>query len=112
MGAFEYGAPAVTGIGDPGPGAGLTLSARPNPTRSRSVIRFSLPAAERVSLAVYDIQGRRIATVFQGTLGAGDHRTAWDGTADTGGPAPSGVYFVRLVRDGGIARTARVVRIP
>jgi hypothetical protein len=112
MGAFEYGATSITGIGDDLPGSPVRLSARPNPMHARSLIRFSLPAPERVSLAVYDVQGRRIAILAQGTLDGGDHAYTWDGTEGTGGKAPSGVYFVRLVRDGGAVRTARVVRIP
>jgi hypothetical protein len=113
MGAFEYGAPAVTGIGDAPLEGGIALSTRPNPARGRgkSVIRFSLPAAERVSLSVYDLRGRRVATVVEGTLDAGDHRCAWDGTGHSGRAAPAGVYFVRLVREGAVG-IARIIRLP
>jgi hypothetical protein len=76
----------------------------PNPFVPRSgalSIRFSLPAAGDVRLAVYDLEGRRVATPFDGPASAGGHAIAWDGWSDGGAPLGAGLYFVRLATPAG-----------
>ena len=46
---------------------------------------------------VYDASGRRVRTLLDGPLEAGDHRIAWTGMTDNGASARPGVYFLRLV---------------
>jgi flagellar hook assembly protein FlgD len=53
----------------------------------------------RVQMHVYDVAGRRIATVLDATSPAGDHVASWDGVDDSGRPVASGVYFCRLSVD-------------
>ncbi|MFN8588304.1 MAG: FlgD immunoglobulin-like domain containing protein [Candidatus Eisenbacteria bacterium] len=83
----------------------LELSAaRPNPTGGKVAFALALPqAATDVDLAVYDLAGRRVATLWRGALGAGARTFTWDG-----GAARDGVYFARLVVDGEV-RSSRVV---
>jgi hypothetical protein len=77
--------------------AGLRLGLPyPNPFGSNTVLRFSLPAAAAVDLAIFDTAGRLVRRVVQGERAAGPHEAAWDGNDDTGQPASSGVYFVRI----------------
>ena len=47
--------------------------AEPNPSAGWSRIAFSLPQAKEVSLAVFDLSGRRIAELAKGRYAAGDH---------------------------------------
>lgn len=70
--------------------------ARPNPFNPNTVLEFSLEAASSVSFSVYDVQGRRVRVLTEGTLGAGRHAYRWDGTDQQGRPCGSGIYFVRL----------------
>jgi len=70
-------------------------SARPNPLTRSTAIAFSLPKSGSVDLAVYDIAGRKVATLAQGTMSAGSHEVSWNG-AD----APAGVYLYRLSFEG------------
>lgn len=63
----------------------------PNPFNPSTAIRFSLPADGFVRLTVHDVQGRLVAVLANGRLGAGEHSIVWDA-----GKAPSGVYFYRL----------------
>jgi flagellar hook assembly protein FlgD len=56
-------------------------------------IAFTLPAAGRAELSVYDIAGRCVATLVDGHVEAGPHEVVWDGTNDAGEPVASGVYF-------------------
>ncbi|MGQ0722599.1 MAG: T9SS type A sorting domain-containing protein [Candidatus Eiseniibacteriota bacterium] len=68
----------------------------PNPFRSDTEIRFELPRAGVVDLAVFDVGGRRVASLLSGPLGSGRHAATWNGRGVDGSPAASGVYFVRL----------------
>lgn len=83
--------------------AGVALSpARPNPASGATAFVVSLPAAGVVDLAMYDLAGRRVATLWRGALPAGSREFTW-----RPGRAPSGVYFARLVVDG-VVRSSRV----
>ena len=63
----------------------------PNPFASSTELRFELPAASRVTLRVYDVLGREVATLVDGYRPAGPHTASF--TADH---LPGGVYFYRL----------------
>jgi flagellar hook assembly protein FlgD len=56
-----------------------------------------------VTLAIYDLTGRVIATLEEGAKSAGKHTARWDGRDQNGQMVASGVYFYRLqatARDG------------
>ena len=63
----------------------------PNPFNPVTVIRFELPVASRVSLNVFDLLGRNVASLVGGMMEAGYHSTEWNAQA-----AASGLYFYRL----------------
>jgi hypothetical protein len=62
-----------------------------NPVSGSIEITYRLGTAARTELAVYDVAGKKVATLGEGMMGSGEHRAVWDATA-----APSGVYFCRL----------------
>lgn len=65
----------------------------PNPFNPRTTLAFDLPAAEaRVSLRLFDLQGRLVASLVDGPLPAGRHQVAWTGVDDAGRAVASGVY--------------------
>jgi aminopeptidase N len=68
----------------------------PNPFNPSTTIRFELPAAQEVSVSVFDAAGRLVATLLDGPRGAGAHQVVWDGRDRSGSRSASGVYFVRL----------------
>jgi len=75
----------------------FALSANhPNPFNPATAIDFALPGPQRVSLAVYAVDGRRVATLVDGPRPGGRHRVVWNGCDDRGEPAASGVYFARI----------------
>ena len=90
---------AEGGAGEVGEaGARLSLGpAVPNPAMSEAAMRFALPQAGRIDLAVYDISGRRLKTLATGETTAGEHRVIWDGTDSRGTHVAPGVYLCRLV---------------
>jgi hypothetical protein len=59
-------------------------------------MRLELPPGERGTLAVYDVRGRLIRTVFTGMFSSGESRWAWDGRDDAGRAVPRGVYFAQV----------------
>ena len=69
----------------------------PNPFNPMTRVRFELEASQQIQVAVFDLSGRHIRTLVDGTLGAGPHERVWDGRDDLGRQAPSGAYYVRLV---------------
>jgi len=79
-----------------GPG-GLSLRlASSSPSRGGMSFRFAIPADGAVRLAIYDIQGRRVATVLDQTLAAGSRTARWDGRDIQGKLVASGAYFAKL----------------
>jgi hypothetical protein len=83
----------------PQPDAAPALVARhgawPNPFNPRVTVAFTLTATADVSLDVYDLRGRRLATLAAGELAAGTHQRSWDASG-----LPSGTYAYRLIAAG------------
>ena len=60
-------------------------------------IVWAMPEKGPVRLAIFDVQGRRVADLVEGAeMPSGEHRTAWSTRSDEGAPLARGVYFVRL----------------
>jgi hypothetical protein len=78
------------------PGALMAMRSHPNPFNPATTITYSLPAACHVTLRIYDVAGKLVRTLVDGTVGAGTWTVHWDGTDDRGTATPSGVYFGRL----------------
>ena len=73
----------------------------PNPFNPEVVIPLDLATdEERVHLALYDVLGRRVRQLWQGPLGAGSHRFAWDGRDAAGKAVAAGVYIYKVEIDG------------
>ena len=68
----------------------------PNPFNQGTDISFRLPTRQSVTLAIYNITGRRIRTLAHGELGAGSHTYHWDGTDADCQHVASGVYLYKL----------------
>lgn len=78
-------------------------AAYPNPFVLATTLAFRLPAADRATLEVFDVLGRRVAVLAEGAFDAGRHTAAFDGSG-----LPSGAYLVRLVTASGTVRTQRI----
>jgi hypothetical protein len=89
----------IVGIEDENQNVALTYELAqnfPNPFNPNTEIRFSLAKSEKVELVVYDILGRKVATIMNATANAGKHVALWNGRDDFGYPVASGVYIYRL----------------
>ena len=62
------------------------LPSRPNPARVTSEIRFLVPAACTVDVALFDLAGRQIRSLASGEVELGEHDIRWDGRDDSGVP--------------------------
>ncbi len=89
-------------------GAGSTQWLASRPRTGGALLRYALATDDRVTLAVYDVAGRSLATLASGAMAAGEHELAWDGSTRAG-KAASGVYFARLTSARGGASTATVI---
>jgi hypothetical protein len=83
------------GVGPNGPNRVLSLAVSPNPSRSARV-NFTLPVGGKVDLGVFDLAGRRLATLASGNMPPGDYSKIWSGVDAGGRQTRSGVYFYRL----------------
>jgi hypothetical protein len=88
----------------------VMLAAAPNPIAGSGAIRFVLAAPGWTRIALFDVAGRRVRTLFRGNLQAGPHRVAWDGRNDRGVPLPAAVYFARL-ESGATVMDSKIVLI-
>jgi len=87
MGAYEYGAQGVEERVSP------SIVNSPNPIIGDAEIKYSLSRGEEVTLAVYNLVGRRIKTLKSGFQRSGLHIVRWDGTDALGRKVAPGIYF-------------------
>ena len=99
--AVNVSSPAAQGSFDP------RLRHWPNPSSVSTTIKFDLPRAEPVELAIYDARGRRVRTLLANTIVSGPCESYWDGRDGEGRPVGTGVYFYQL-RVGDLTRTRKL----
>jgi hypothetical protein len=69
----------------------MSLHNDPNPFNAQTVIGFAVTGQARVSVDIYDLLGRKIAILLEGTRDKGSYEVTWDAK-----DYPSGIYFCRL----------------
>ena len=75
-------------------------AAHPSVFLRRTTLPFRLSAAGRVRIEVWDATGRLARRLLDEETSAGEHQAVWDGSEDSGRPAPPGAYFVRMTLNG------------
>jgi hypothetical protein len=66
-----------------------------------------LPWPTRVNISIFDVMGRKVATLQDGMMGPDLHTVTWRGLSDDGRRLASGVYLCRMVA-GDVTQTAKV----
>jgi endonuclease/exonuclease/phosphatase family metal-dependent hydrolase len=98
-----------TGVPD-GPSSVALSRATPNPFLDETAVRLSLPSSTTVIVEVYDVAGRRVATLADGPLPAGENRLSWDGRDERGRDVASGIYFCRA-QVGSWTGSTKIIRL-
>jgi hypothetical protein len=91
------------------PVARLFLALRRNPFPGAAELVYGLPSDGHRTLAVYDVSGRLVAVLADGSAASGAHTLAWDATDARGRPVAAGVYLFKLTQDGETAVRKGVV---
>jgi hypothetical protein len=71
----------------------------PNPFNPVTHFTVDLPKSTEVEVAVYDLLGRKIASLLSGNQAAGQYTLEWNGRDANGVGVPTGMYFLRLSSD-------------
>lgn len=99
----------LSDVGVPGAGASFALVVPwPHPVRGDCTIRFAVPHDGVARLALYDLAGRRVATLHDGPVAAGPHAAELAIDGARGRRPGNGVYLLRL-EFGGRALARRIV---
>ena len=81
------------------------FSAYPNPFNPETQLTFTLPQAGEVTLIIYDLQGREVARLVDGSLSAGVHNLSFNAAQ-----LSSGLYFARLT-SGSFSQTQKLILV-
>ncbi len=93
------------------PPAARLVGNHPNPFNPVTTIAFAVERTQRVTISVFDIEGRRVATIANRNFGPGFHSVKWTGRDEAGRTVPSGTYLVQMdTDDGAEARKISLVR--
>jgi hypothetical protein len=80
----------------PSPPTSLRLQEYPNPFRDLILFKAALPAGGRISLKIFDLQGREIVPIIDEERSTGELDLIWDGKDREGLPVAAGIYFAVL----------------
>lgn len=69
----------------------------PNPFNSETIIRYRVPAVQKMRVQVYDIFGKEVKQLYNAVVSPGEHVIRWDGTNEGLNRVASGVYFIRFL---------------
>ncbi|MCB0618111.1 MAG: T9SS type A sorting domain-containing protein [Saprospiraceae bacterium] len=70
----------------------------PNPSAGLTNFEFELERSAEVQLSIYDLNGRQIGQILNGSLSAGQHQASWDAAQ-----AADGLYYYTLTVDGALS---------
>ncbi|HET9252784.1 MAG TPA: putative Ig domain-containing protein [Candidatus Eisenbacteria bacterium] len=73
----------------------------PNPINPSAVLSFGTTREGAVKIHLYDLAGRLVRTLYDGSMPAGANSVAWDGNGDNGSRVSSGVYYFRVLSPDG-----------
>lgn len=72
----------------------------PNPFNPSTTLHFDIPASQgelaNVQLTIYNTLGQKVKTLINDNLASGNYEVQWNGRADNGSIAQSGMYFAEL----------------
>lgn len=101
LGAVEFDK-STSGIRSPAPGTpqGFRLHQNhPNPFNPGTTIKYYLPLAAAVTLAIYDLNGRKVRCLVEAAGAPGEHAVPWDGRNQHGQAVAGGIYLCQITAE-------------
>ncbi|MBU1914446.1 MAG: T9SS type A sorting domain-containing protein, partial [Candidatus Thermoplasmatota archaeon] len=89
---------------------GPTINVIPNPFNMQVAIEVDSSVSGELMIDVYSVTGRKIRSLFDGSISPGSRVFTWNGRDNDGKRLPSGVYMCR-VESGGEVSTVRMVLV-
>jgi hypothetical protein len=71
----------------------------PNPFNNSITIKLKVITPQNIDLVIYDVLGRKIATIYSGNLSDGSYEYQWNGVNANNEIVSSGVYYITAVSD-------------
>ena len=91
------------------PPGSLFCRSYPNPFHDKTMIEFNLPEPCKVTISVFDLQGRNLHTWVRIDNNPGTHEIIWDGRDEHGNRIPSGLYYYRINTSTGREQTQPLI---
>jgi hypothetical protein len=82
----------------------------PNPFNPTTTLTFDVAQAGNVTIAIYDVSGRLVATLLDARVDVGRRHVEWNGTDASGSLVPSGIYFYRM-KAAGFEATRKMILV-
>jgi glycosidase len=93
--------PLITSIDDLRPDfSAQSLIVYPNPVVNQAAVTYEIPESGKVEISVWNLQGQKMATLFNGIRAKGKHTLVWNKTQLQYMPASSGQYIMIIDVDG------------
>ncbi|MCD4848238.1 MAG: T9SS type A sorting domain-containing protein [Candidatus Aegiribacteria sp.] len=83
----------------------------PNPFNMQTTIEYHLPVSTRITLNIYDLQGRKLRMLVNDVQFAGSYSVVWDGKDSLGECACTGVYYYMLELDNAYIQSGKLLLI-
>lgn len=80
----------------------------PNPFNSNTIIRYTIDRASMVEINVFNILGKKVASLLKKNKMPGSYSVTWDGTNEFGDHVNSGIYFYQI-RTNNQLKTQRMI---
>ncbi|MBC8314231.1 MAG: T9SS type A sorting domain-containing protein, partial [Bacteroidetes bacterium] len=68
----------------------------PNPVMKSTIIPFTIIQPEHVTIDVFDVRGKRVMSLVDAFMQAGNHAITWDGVDQSGRKVPGGIYIYTM----------------
>ena len=82
----------------------------PNPFDRSTIIKYSLPEDKKVSLMIYDMNGKLVKVLVDEFKDSGDHEIEWDASDESGNIVPGGIYYYQF-KSGTLLEMKSMIRV-
>jgi flagellar hook assembly protein FlgD len=82
----------------------------PNPFTEGTTFQLTMPKSARIRIAVFNMLGQHVVTIFEGVHKEGTYDVPWDGKDMNGNPVPPGVYVCTLYSENVAVKSVKVVK--